>query len=272
MDKDKINDYDEKPKKVISYSVSCFNFAPPFSDVFSLMDNNNNVIAIDKASYDTSYSLVSLSIVGSGQDIADQLWDFVPGQFGYSVGPYDASINNIVYRGDWYAYNSPNIIGYDNGWTPLISAYAGIYYYAKWGTIRLKPNYNLKLYLYGLNSANTAPSLYYKRYAILNINTNIMIRKEVPIITSLYTTDITSTTIRLGYTGDFTSVIIYRNGVIIHSSNSDTSVGYPNYNDSGLVANTTYTYIVVPQIYTMTQGGSDRDVGSGVTMTATTLI
>ena len=65
-------------------------------------------------------------------------------------------------------------------------------------------------------------------------------QSTLPNITSISIIGLTTTQIVLGFSGNYTSVSIYRNGTYIANISGTT------YTDSGLTVNTSYTYIVTP--------------------------
>ena len=93
-----------------------------------------------------------------------------------------------------------------------------------------------------------------------DINTAItIIQGTLPNITSLSIPSKTTTEIVLEYTGNYTNVSISRNGFSIATNITGTT-----FTDTGLIVNTSYTYIITPY-------GVYDDVGSVATITKSTL-
>ena len=91
-------------------------------------------------------------------------------------------------------------------------------------------------------------------------NTTITITKStIPNIISLSISDQTITQISLEFSGNYTSVSIYRNGIYIATDIIGTT-----FTDTGLTVNTTYTYTVIPI-------GVYGDAGTTATITHSTL-
>jgi hypothetical protein len=72
-------------------------------------------------------------------------------------------------------------------------------------------------------------------------STSTITKKTLPDITSVSISDTTTSQIVLVYAGNYTNVSITRNGTIIATNITGTT-----YTDTGLIGNTSYTYIIVP--------------------------
>jgi hypothetical protein len=90
-------------------------------------------------------------------------------------------------------------------------------------------------------------------------STATITQKTLPNITSLSTSSFTDSQIILTYDGSFTNMSISRDGTDISTNVTDTT-----YTDSGLIGNTSYTYIITPY-------DSSGNAGTTATITQKTL-